>query len=111
MMPCVDLNRLTKGKVGMLTGHVRGEQARGMFNLDSIGERDEMWTFTAPSNLDTITPSFVQGLLGASLHRLGAERLRALLDLTRLPAILQEDFELGLQRLELHYAREKKLPH
>ena len=103
-MPEIDLRLLTKGKVTMLTGHIRGLSARTMYDLDALDNNADAVSIVAPDNLDTITPSFVQGFLASSLQTMGVERLREQYDFSRLPSFLQEDFETGIQRLLLHDA-------
>ncbi len=101
-MPEIDLSLLTQNRVTMLTGHPRGLSARELFDLDHLDDADGQVEILAPEDLDTITPSFVQGFLAASLSKLGADRLRMKYDVSRLPSVLQEDFETGIQRLLLH---------
>lgn len=101
-MPMIDLSRLTRNEVTMLTGHPRGLSARELFDLDQLDAVTGQVEIHAPENLDTITPSFVQGFLAASLTKLGVDRLRKHYDVSNLPSFLQEDFETGIQRLMLH---------
>ena len=104
-MATVDLARLTKNEVSMLTGHERGVQARLLFSLDSLEADDDVVQIVAPTNLDTITPSFVQGFLARSISRLGRERLLTKYDFSTLPAVLREDFVTGIERLTMHARR------
>ncbi|MBM2322034.1 MULTISPECIES: hypothetical protein [Marivita] len=101
-MTQIDLSRLTRNEVTMLTGHPRGLSARELFDLDSLDSFDEPVDIVAPTNLDTITPSFVQGFLAGSLSHMGVEKLRLKYRLSKLPDVLREDFETGIQRLLLH---------
>ncbi len=103
-MPEIDLADLTKGTGTMLTGHERGLAARGHFKMDRFdaGADAEHIIIKSPANLDTVTPSFVQGFWAASLRALGENNLRSKYDTSKLPKVLQEDFETGLQRLLLH---------
>ncbi|THD71641.1 hypothetical protein E7681_17735 [Thalassobius vesicularis] len=110
-MLTIDLSKLTRHKVTMLTGHPRGLEARTMYALDAIDGADETAVIVAPVELDTITPSFVQGFLAASLRHLGEENLRRKYDVSHLPSFLQEDFETGLQRLLLHLRAKNKVVH
>jgi hypothetical protein len=110
-MANIDLLKLTKGEVGMLTGHIRGKKARELFDLDELDSEVDRIVVLAPSSLDTITPSFVQGLLGASMQALGPQRLRERFDLSQLPNILKDDFETGIKRLELHLKRTRSALH
>lgn len=101
-MTQIDLSRLTQNEVTMLTGHPRGLSARKLFDLDNLDDSENVVTIVAPRNLDTVTPSFVQGFFAASISRLGVEGLKARYSLSMLPGILREDFETGIERLRLH---------
>ena len=98
----IDLSRLTKQKVTMLTGQQRGVSARELYRLDELDQKPDKVVVVAPDDLDTITPSFVQGFLAASLSRLGANELRKKYDMSNLPKMLQTDFQTGIERLLLH---------
>jgi hypothetical protein len=104
-MATVDLTALTKNKVAMLTGHERGLQARIFFALDDLEEKQETLQVVAPANLDTITPSFVQGLLAGSVRRFGVEKLAKKYDFSLLPEALRQDFKMGIERLAIHARR------
>ena len=86
----------------MLTGHPRGLHARELYDMDALDQADVVVEIHAPKNLDTITPSFVQGLFAGSLTSLGLDRLKSKYVVSSLPKILQDDFETGIQRLMLH---------
>lgn len=100
-MHTVDLALLTHNQVSMLTGHERGVQAREFYKLDELELSDEPLAISAPADLDTVTPSFVQGFLAKSVRNLGKERLYQKYDLNRLPGTLKEDFQIGVKRLLL----------
>jgi hypothetical protein len=102
----INLGELTKDQVTMLTGHPRGLAARDLYNLDALDEAQDIVVVRAPSNLDPVPPSFVQGLLAMSLRHLGEQRLREKYDFSALPSLLKEDFETGLSRLLLHKGQE-----
>jgi hypothetical protein len=104
-MVTVDLARLTKDEVSMLTGHERGVQARALFSLDSLEAQDDVVRIVAPTSLDTITPSFVQGFLARSISELGRDQLLSKYDFSTLPAALREDFVTGIERLTMHARR------
>lgn len=104
-MATVDLAQLTKNEVSMLTGHERGVQARQLYSLDRLEAEDGVVHIVAPASLDTITPSFVQGLLAQSISRLGRERLLSKYDFSTLPVALREDFVTGIERLAMHARR------
>jgi hypothetical protein len=101
-MPNVDLTELTKKKVRMLTGHVRGVESRNHFKLDELEQNDKVIVITAPDDLEAITPSFVQGFFAATITKLGEGAITKHYDFTALPLVLQQDFQMGIERLKLH---------
>lgn len=98
-MAQIDLKLLTKGEVFMLSGAPRGVAARELFKLDQLEQTDEAISICAPEDLDTVTPSFVQGFLAKSVVNLGAERFKSRFDLSGLPEYLAKDFLVGIERL------------
>lgn len=98
-MAQIDLEKLTKGEVFMLSGAPRGVAARELFRLDEIEQGNETISISAPDDLDTVTPSFVQGFLAKSVVNLGAERFKSRFDLSALPEELVKDFRVGIERL------------
>lgn len=96
-MPVIDLEVLTRGEVSSLSGHDRGLAARQLFKLDELDGLDETVDVVAPSSLDAITPSFVQGMFARSAHTLGKDRLFAHFNF-KLPPHLLTDVQLGIQR-------------
>lgn len=107
-MPSLDLAQLTHNKVRMLTGHQRGLAGRQHYALDKLEEEESTVTVVAPAELDTVTPSFVQGLFAGSLRNLGEAKFLRKYDLSKLSPLLQRDFEIGIERLRLH---ERKRSH
>lgn len=101
-MTKVDLSILTKHKVRMLTGHIRGVESRHMYKLDILEAEGEPIVVTAPDNLEAITPSFVQGFLGDAVTKLGSGAVESLYDFSQLPSFLRDDFRVGIERLKLH---------
>lgn len=83
----------------MLTGAPRGVKAREEFGLDDLELTSEIISFVAPIDLDTVTPSFVQGFLARSVQNLGVDRFNSLFDLSTLPEHLIRDFKVGIERL------------
>jgi len=68
----IDLNILTdNGKVHNLSGHDRGLAARQMFGLDAFDEGESQVEIHVPEHIYAVSPSFVQGLLAASLQKVG----------------------------------------
>ena len=70
----VDLDVLTQGKVHNLSGHERGLAARKHFALDQLDQLNELVEIRVPDHIYGVSPSFVQGLLSASVHSLGSTR-------------------------------------
>lgn len=101
-MTTIDLTVLTQNKVRMLTGHQRGVASRDHFNLDFLEQAEEQIVVIAPDNLETITPSFVQGLFAATVKRFGGDAPAKRYDFSRLPTTLQEDMIMGIERLKFH---------
>lgn len=102
-MPMIDLEKLTDGKVRLLTGMDRGEAARELFKLNELETEKSPIVVKAPSNLRSISTSFVQGLLAGAMITIGSESVASVYDFSMLPKPLQEDFERGIERLKLHY--------
>ncbi|MCA0963203.1 hypothetical protein [Salipiger bermudensis] len=102
MMVEIDLGSLTKANSKVLAGHIRGVAASEFYKLDELEvSGSEPLTIVAPQHLETISPSFVQGFLGETMKRIGPAALSARLDFSRLKPFLQDDFEIGIQRLTL----------
>lgn len=70
----IDLEVLTQGKVHNLSGHERGLAARKHFNLDELDLADSLVEIRVPEHIYAISPSFVQGLLSASVRNLGSTK-------------------------------------
>lgn len=98
-MATIDLTKLTKGEVRMLTGLPRGLSAREHFELDRLDQMGEPVVILAPDDLDTVTPSFVQGFLARSLMALGKDRFVEKFDLSKLDGLIASDFRIGMERL------------
>jgi hypothetical protein len=96
-MANLDLGLLTKGEVSSLIGHDRGLAARRLFELDRLDLESAPVHISAPSNLEALTPSFVQGLFASSVHALGEQQFfyHYIFDINR---ALMEDVRLGVQR-------------
>jgi hypothetical protein len=65
----IQLARLTKGEVRTLSGQERGVEARALFELDTLDEVDEPIIVRVPTDLEAVTPSFVQGMFSKSIKR------------------------------------------
>ena len=98
----IDLSKLTSANSKVLAGHQRGVAARELYHIDDL-ERDftSPIVVTAPSHLETISPSFVQGFLGATLKKIGPNALQRLLDFSELKPFLRDDCNIGIKRLTL----------
>lgn len=97
-MTKVDLELLTKNEVSSLIGHERGLAARRLFELDQLDKVPEPVDIVAPKSLEALTPSFVQGMLAASIHALGEAGFRAHYDVSKLTKDLREDINVGIRR-------------
>lgn len=97
-MSAIDFSLLTKGEVRSLSGHDRGLAARTRFNLDTLDSNADPIPVVAPTNLDAMTPSFVQGLFAASIHGLGPERFFSHYNF-QLPEHLLTDVRIGVDRV------------
>lgn len=56
----------------VLSGKQRGESVRSDFNIESLDQQADDVSVLLPKGLDAITPSFVLGLFGKSVQRLGS---------------------------------------
>lgn len=65
----INLASLTRGEVRTLSGQDRGQQARAHFALDNLDEAGEPVVVRVPEDLDSVTPSFVQGMFSKSIKR------------------------------------------
>ncbi|SEO32943.1 hypothetical protein SAMN05216227_11021 [Pseudorhodobacter antarcticus] len=107
-MTKIDLVRLTKNKVRMLTGQIRGVESRALYSLDELEASGSPIQICAPESLEAITTSFVQGFLGATVYERGDEAVDALYDFSLLPKTLEDDFRVGIERLKLHSAARRR---
>ncbi|MHA3977429.1 hypothetical protein ACW9UR_07090 [Halovulum sp. GXIMD14794] len=106
-MTQLNLESLTRGEVRMLTGHQRGVSARDHFDLVTLEKSGDVIELVAPRNLDTVTPSFVQGFLAGSIARLGADGFSRVFSFEGLPNLIREDFEIGVERLIARQSKDK----
>jgi hypothetical protein len=74
----IDLGQLAgDGEVRNISGRDRGISARGDFKLDEFEKNDDIEVLiVVPAYMDTITPSFFQGLLESSMRKFGMDRGR-----------------------------------
>lgn len=100
MTLAINLDALTEGKVHNLSGHERGLAARRHFDLDRLDKVDDMIEIVVPDHIYGVSPSFVQGLLSASVRQLGATR-EGFFDHYRLVAsdLVQRQFDRGLSAI------------
>jgi len=74
-MTLIDLDVLTNnGKVHNLSGHERGLAARAEFQLDAFDSEMDLVQIRVPDHIYAVSPSFVQGLLAASLQKFGLSK-------------------------------------
>jgi len=64
----IDLKFLTKGEVRVLIGRERGIAARRHFELDELDHQQDTVTVLIPDNLNSISPSFFQGMFAKSVR-------------------------------------------
>jgi len=69
-MDKLDLTSLREnGEMTVLSGKVRGEQARRLYDIDRLDEVEGTVEVVLPDNLISITPSFVQGMFSKSVRK------------------------------------------
>ncbi|MHA6333185.1 hypothetical protein ACXYL9_05825 [Qipengyuania sp. CAU 1752] len=74
MSVSINFEVLTKGRVHNLSGHERGLAARELFKLDELDKCDSIVEIEVPDHIYGLSPSFIQGLLSASVKALGSSR-------------------------------------
>lgn len=100
-MKTINLDELTGyGKVHNLSGRIRGLEARKRFKLDDIDRSGEQAELHVPSYVYSLTPSFVQGLLGESVRAANndVDRFRKKYHFVA-PAVVLEQLERGLSAI------------
>lgn len=100
-MKTIDLEELTgHGKVQNLSGRVRGLAARELFKLDELDRTGEDAELVVPPYVYSLTPSFVQGLLGESVRASGNDvnRFRQRFRFIA-PAVVLQQLERGLSAI------------
>ncbi len=70
-MKRIELSKFVGDDIRVLIGHERGIAVRNAFGMDALDQDPEVVQIAVPSTLRTLTPSFVQGLVAESIHRLG----------------------------------------
>ena len=100
MTHSMDLEVLTQGKVHNLSGHERGLAARRHFKLDDLDKAIGEVEINVPEHIYGVSPSFIQGLLSASVQTLGQSR-EGFFGHYRLIAsdLVQRQFERGLSAI------------
>lgn len=98
-MATIDLTDLTRNEVRSLIGYERGERARDHFELSKLDQVAEPILLTAPANLRTLTPSFVQGFLGNSILTLGLDAFRKHYLFDGFSALQTKSIETGIDRV------------
>jgi hypothetical protein len=94
----IDLTELVGNDGVVLAGMERGVAAREKFTLDDLDGSLDTVVVTAPSTLEAISPSFVQGFLAGSLKSLGEEKLHSKYKF-ELSELLMEDITEGIRHL------------
>lgn len=100
----IDLTEMTDGgKVSNLSGRPRGLAARIRYKLDWHNVEDVRDVkITVPSNVDSITPSFFQGMFGSAFIVLDRNRTKFFdhFDFDVSPLVLNQ-VEQGIAALEI----------
>lgn len=100
-MKTIDLEELTgNGRVHNLSGRSRGLSAREYFGLDEVDRAGGEAEVIVPSHVYSLTPSFVQGLLGQSVRSSGndLESFRGRFRFVA-PAVVLAQLERGLSAI------------
>lgn len=100
-MKTIDLEELTgDGRVHNLSGRLRGLKAREHFQLDDIDNGEEVAEVHVPSYVYSLTPSFVQGLLGESIRATGNDvtKFRSKFHFVA-PAVVLQQLERGISAI------------
>jgi hypothetical protein len=63
----IQLAELTQGQMRTLSGQDLGVEARDRFDLDALDAGAEPVLVRVPDDLDSVTPSFVQGMFSKSV--------------------------------------------
>ena len=70
-MITIDLGEFTKGEVRNLSGHPRGSRARSHYEIEKLDKSSENILVKVPREVDTLGPSFFQGMFAESVISLG----------------------------------------
>lgn len=103
MTATIDLERLTgAGKVHNLSGRERGLAARELFQLDALDASVEAVEIIVPDYVYSLTPSFVQGFLGASLRAVGNDKFKFSSRFHfQAPSIVLQQLERGIDAIRM----------
>lgn len=73
MSQMLDLSGISgKSPSSVLSGKQRGESVRSDFKIETLDQQGDDISVRLPDGLDAITPSFVLGLFGRSVQKLGS---------------------------------------
>jgi hypothetical protein len=97
MKTMIDLTEMTRGEVTILVGYSYGERARSNYDLDAVDEQDISVTIVRPPELETITPSFVQGFFGKSALKVGRENFFEHYKFQDWPRSLMDQVNAGIE--------------
>ncbi len=75
-MKSVDLSEYGKQGIGLYSGNPRGVEVRRAADLDGCDRRGETVTIIVPPDVFAVTASFLSGLVGPSIRRLGEAEFR-----------------------------------
>ena len=97
MKTMIDLTEMTRGEVNILVGYSYGEKARLSYDLDAVDEQDIPVTIILPHELETITPSFVQGFFGKSVLKVGRKKFFEHYKFQDWPRSLMDQVNAGIE--------------
>ena len=93
----IDLSEMTRGEVSILVGYAYGQRARGHYKLDALDDEIEPVVVARPPELETITPSFVQGFFGRSVLKIGRDNFYRRYRFEDWPKGLLDQVDAGLE--------------
>lgn len=100
----IDLAEMTDGgRVSNLSGRPRGLAAREKYGLSwETAEDARALTIRVPYNVDSLTPSFFQGMFGAAFSALKKDRNQFFRYVSfDVPSLIRPQIEQGISALEI----------
>lgn len=93
----IDFSKVAPSGIRVLIGHDKGVAARAALGLDKLDDDQQEVVFLLPESIRTLTPSFVQGLFAASVHKIGEKGFFAKYKFRTSPQIIN-DIRAGIDR-------------